>query len=476
MTSVTTAELKNVVALSELPEEHLKWIIDHSEFEELEDGSLVAKFGEPADKMWIAVDGKVSFYMNVNGRQVYFFTFENNEVSGGVGGLMPYSRMKTIPGYAYAVGKTKILRLHKDHFVELERLNPDFIQKLIGYMTERAKSFATTKLQHEKVNALGNLAAGIAHELNNPAAAINRISNELAKRLNLNYELTEKLLRSSISSDEIQNIKALVMKKETESESGQKSRLSTLQRMEKEDEMEEWLRNNGVRNRQAAETFSEFGFTTAEFENIKSRIGKDVVVHLIPWLENLISSQRIIKDLALASSHISDLVSSIKSHVQMDRTNDIQSTNIHNDIENSLTLLGFKIREKSIKVTKNFCSNMPDVSAYVGELNQVWSNLIDNAIFALPQNGELIIETINEGKNIMVNITDNGAGIPKEIISRIFDPFFTTKKVGEGTGIGLDIVSRIIKHHNGKITVSSEKGKTRFSVSLPASADKNSDN
>ena len=470
MVPVTTAELKNVVALSELPEDHLQWILDRSEYEEFEDGGLVTKYGDPADKMWIAVEGKVSFYMNVKGRQVFFFSFENNEQSGGVGGLMPYSRMKTIPGYAYAVGKVKILWLHKDHFAELERLNPDFIQKLIGYMTERAKSFATTKLQHEKVNALGNLAAGIAHELNNPAAAINRISHELAKRLNLNYELTEKLLHSGFSSGHIQEIQTLVKNKEAEFANREK--LTTLQRIQKEDEMEDWLTGNGINNRQASETFSEFGFTTNEFENIKSKVGMDVLIHLIPWLENLISSQRVINDLAMASGHISELVNAIKSHVHMDRTNDMQITSINHDLENTLTLLGFKIRDKNIKVFKNFSTNLPDVPVYVGELNQVWNNLIDNAIFALPKEGELIIETSHDDKHVTVKVIDNGPGIPKDIISRIFDPFFTTKKVGEGTGIGLDIVNRIIKHHNGKITVDSESGKTCFSVSLPLTGNK----
>ena len=164
-------DLKNIIALSDLPIEHLQWILDHSEYQEYADGDLIAKFGEPAEVMWIS-PGKVAFYMYINGRQVHYFTFENNDVTGGVGGLMPYSRMKTYPGYSYALGDVRMLRMHKKHFAELEQLNPDFIQRLIGYMTERAKAFATTQLQHEKVSALGNLAAGIAHEMNNPASAI----------------------------------------------------------------------------------------------------------------------------------------------------------------------------------------------------------------------------------------------------------------------------------------------------------------
>lgn len=465
MIPVTIEDLKKVIALSELPDEHLQWILDRSEYEEIEDGGLVAKFGDPADKMWIALEGKISFYMNVSGRQVFYFTFENNDLTGGVGGLMPYSRMKIIPGYAYAVGSVKILRLHKDHFSELERLNPDFIKKLIGYMTERAKSFATLKLQHEKVNALGNLAAGIAHELNNPAAAINRFSNELAKRLNLNYKLTERLLKCNISSEHMQRIQTLVAKKEIEQT--QKVKLTASQRLQNEEELEEWLEKHGVTERQSAETFSEFGFSTAEFESLLIDIEKDVIICLVPWLENLISSKRIIEDLTDASNRIYFLVASIKSHVHMDRTNDLQTTNINSDIENTLTLLGFKLREKNIEVKKNFSDNVKDIPAYVGELNQVWTNLIDNAIFALPKNGELVIETSIDQKNLKVNIIDNGQGIPKDILSRIFDPFFTTKKVGEGTGIGLDLVSRIIKHHKGEIKVNSVPGRTEFSVFIP---------
>lgn len=465
MKTANIEELRKVIAFSELPDDHLQWILDHSTYEEIQDGQLVAKYGDPADHMWVLVEGKVTFYMNVNGRQVYFFTFENNKSNGGVGGLMPYSRMKTIPGYAYATGPTRVLRLHKDHFTELEHLNPDLIQKLIGYMTERAKSFATTKLEHEKVNALGSLAAGIAHELNNPAAAINRIASELQRRLDLNYELTEELVKSKVTSEHIQGIQEMIA--EIESRASERKKLTAMQRMNNEDAMEDWLLRNGVNNRQAAETFSEFGITTGEFEHILHNIGKDAIIHLVPWLENLISSQRILEDLADASGRISTLVGAIKSHVQMDRGSDKHPTDIHKDIDNTLTLLGFKLREKNIELKKIFFNAMPPVSAYVGELNQVWTNLIDNAIYAMPQNGRLAIETGYDGLNAYVNIIDSGSGIPEEILSRIFDPFFTTKKVGEGTGIGLDIVNRIIRHHNGEIRVQSEPGRTVFTVRIP---------
>ncbi len=465
MHTITIEELKKVIALTDLPDKHLQWILDHSEHSQYSDGNIVSKYGDEADAMIFLLSGKVTFYMNMNGRLVYFLTFENDGNTGGVTGLLPYSRMKTMPGNAYASGEVKVLRLHKKYFPELEQLNPDFIQRLVGYMTERARTFATMQLQHEKVNALGNLAAGIAHELNNPAAAINRISHELSKKLSHNYDLTKQLLQSKLTPEHIQSIYTFVENKETERL--QKIKRTALQQVEYEDELAEWFRQIGVKERTMAETFSELGFSTTELHNILSNVGKEAFTIALPWLENLLSSFKIIKDLDAASNHISSLVGSIKSHVHMDRTNELQPTNIHLDIDNTLILLGFKLRAKNIKTTKLYCDDMPAVPAYVGELNQVWTNLIDNAIFALGENGNLTIETKYNSKDITVCIMDNGKGIPKEIISRIFDPFFTTKKVGEGTGIGLDLVMRIVKHHSGEIKVKSVPGKTEFTVCIP---------
>jgi len=241
-----------------------------------------------------------------------------------------------------------------------------------------------------------------------------------------------------------------------------------MQRIENEDCIDDWLQKNGLDgNREAAETFAEAGFSDGDLESIRHDSGKEVLVQVIYWLENLLSSQRLIKDLEEASTRISTLVSAIKSHVHMDRTNELQPTNIHNDIENTLTLLGYKLREKNIIVNKTYCKDLVDIPAYVGELNQVWTNIIDNAIFAVDKNGELTIETSCDSKNVKVKIIDNGTGIPKEIMSRIFDPFFTTKKVGQGTGIGLDLVNRIVKHHNGEIKVDSTPGRTEFAICIP---------
>jgi signal transduction histidine kinase len=329
----------------------LQWILDHSEYHEYNDGALIRKFGDAINEMYFLIEGGLNFYMDVNGRQVFYSSFANDSTSGGVSGLLPYSRMKTSPGYSYAAGKVRTLMLDKKYFSELERLSPDLIQKLIGYMTERARQFATIQLQHEKVNALGKLSAGIAHELNNPASAINRISCELAKRVQLNYEMTEKLLSHSISAEQIQNVRKLVEAKEKDKNT--RAKLSAMQRIETEDRIDDWLQKNGLKeNREAAEAFAEAGFSDEDLESIRRDSEKDVLMQIINWLENLLSSQRLIKDLEEASTRISTLVTAIKSHVHMDRTNELQPTNIHNDIDNTVTLLGYKLREKNITVKK----------------------------------------------------------------------------------------------------------------------------
>ncbi len=466
--SVSIEELKKIIALRDLPDEHLEWILAHSVYEEHEDGEIIYKTGEPIDTMSFLLEGKSYFYMNVNGRLVYYFSFENNDLTGGVAGLLPYSRMRNSPGTSYAVGKMRALSLHKKYFHELEQLNPDFNQRLIGYMTERARVFATTQMQQEKVSALGKLAAGIAHEMNNPASAIDRISEELDKRLKLNFELTEKLLKHNITPGIIRNLREIALNKKNNHSANTK--ITPLQRIQKEDELNEWLNERGFNERnEIAETLIEAGFSPDDLDIINNTVGNEAFHNILKWLENLLSSERLIKDLEDASGRITMLVGAIKSHVHMDRAGDLYCTDIHKDIDDTLILLGYKIREKNIQIKKIFCEDLPEVEVYIGELNQVWTNIIDNAIYAVPQNGEIVIETVCDKKNITVRITDNGTGIPKEILSRVFDPFFTTKKVGEGTGIGLDIVKNVINRHNGEVKVNSIPGKTEFFINLPVS-------
>jgi signal transduction histidine kinase len=463
---VTTGDLRKVFVLHDLPEQHLQWILDHAEYREYDDGAVLTKTGEPIDELWFIMEGKGNFYLDVNGRLIHYYTFENNSDTGGVGGLLPYSRMKASPGFTIMVGRGRMVLVHKRYFPELEQLNPELIQRLIGYMTERARVFATLRMQQEKVSALGKLSAGIAHELNNPASAISRIADELNKRLRLNYTLTQHLLHQKIEPGQIEELQKKVEQHQNDAE--KKPPLTALQRLQREDEMRTWLESSGLKEcRQESESFTEAGWSVSEIKNICENVGSEALCDVLRWLENLLTSGGLLKDLADASARISTLVAAIKSHVHMDRTIDKVPTNLHAGIESTLTLLGYKIREKNIVVKKIFSESLPQVEAYVGELNQVWSNIIDNAIFALKENGELTIETSNHDNMVTVRITDNGPGIPPEVKAHIFEPYFTTKNVGEGSGIGLDIVSRIVRNHNGEIEVSSQPGHTAFTVRLP---------
>lgn len=463
---VSAEELRTVFVLENLPDEHLHWILERGEYVEFEDGATIIKTGEEINNMWFILEGTVTFYMDMNGRLVHFYDFGNDAATGGASGLLPYSRMKGSPGYSYAKGKLRAFQLHKDHFPELEKLNPALIQLLIGFMTERARAFATVQLQQEKVNALGNLAAGIAHELNNPATAINRISSELKDRLMLNYSLTQSLIQHQINPQMLKSAEDLVKNKLATMKPG--APLKVFEKMELEEILEQWLCEKRVNEpRKMSESFAESGFSIADLETLCGPMGAPQISPFLAWIENLVSSEKILSDLNLASCRISNLVGAIKSHVHMDKTQEFQKTKIHSDLENSITLLGFKIREKQIKISRKYMPEMPEVEAMVGELNQVWTNLLDNAIFAVPQGGEICIETQFDANQVCIKIVDNGPGIPPEIINRIFDPFFTTKKVGQGTGIGLDLVNRIIKKHGGLTKVFSKPGRTEFLVQLP---------
>ncbi len=346
----------------------------------------------------------------------------------------------------------------------METVSPEFVQRLVGYMTERARAFATHKMQLEKVTALGQLAAGVAHELNNPAAAISRIGDELSNRLMENYSLTQNLLANKISPQVIQEINSMVDDKMHQPLLS----LSAIDKIDLEDQLSDWFEQNEIKDfREKSEVFCEASFTVKDLDLIKQILQQNELCHILNWLENLLVSQKILKDLTEASSHISTLVSAIKTHVHMDRTNEKQPTLVHRDLETALTLLGYKLRDKNIKVTKKYCSTMKEVKAYIGELNQVWTNIIDNAIFAMPRGGELNLITECDEREVTVHIIDNGAGIPKEIQSRIFDPFFTTKKVGEGTGIGLNLAMTIMKRHDADIKVDSIPGRTEFIITIP---------
>ncbi len=462
--SATLEDLRRVPVLRGLPDDVLRWVLEHGEIEEHSDGDVITRTGDSIDHLWLLLEGAFEFYMDVNGRLTYYYTFSHDPPSEGAGGLIPYSRLKASPGWAYAKGRVRGVRLHKSHFRELESISPELVQRLIGTMTERARTFATRKLQEEKISALGKLAAGLAHELNNPAAAIQRSAAELSVGVTKNYELTPALLVFGMSAEELRSVQEIVLGRAGTRE---QRRLTLSERMRAEEELVERLVTYGIEQPEPlAEVLLESGVDAEALEQIRTIVGGQAFTAAIRWLCNLLRSTRVIRELEEAASRISALVGAIKSHVHMDRSGSTEPVDILSGIDNTLVILGHKIRSKNIQVSREYEKDLPRVLGHAGELNQVWTNLIDNAIDALDRDGKLSIRAGRNDDRVRIVVEDDGSGIPAEIQGRIFDPFFTTKRQGEGTGMGLDIVMQAVNRHHGEIKVHSRPGETRFQVTL----------
>jgi len=461
----TLEELRTIPVLEDLPEGQLRWILEHSEVMEYEDGAVMYRTGDPIDHLWLLIDGLVHFYLDVNGRLVHYFTFDREPPARGAGGLLPYSRMKTSPGWTYARGRVRGVRLHRSQLRELEGVSPELVQRLIAGMTERARVFATRKLQEEKISALGKLAAGLAHELNNPAAAIQRTAEELSRRLERSWELTAALLDGSLSGADLRKVRAaLESDRSRRSPGGGGLR----ERMRREEELEERLEALGMKDAAPlAEALADAGVDGAALEAISGGLAETDFGPAVEWIANLLTSSRVIGEVEEASVRISTLVTAIKGHVHLDRSAAVEPVDLGRGIEDTLTLLDHKLRAKDVRVSRSYPDSLPAVLGFTGELNQVWTNLIDNAIDAVEPGGHLRIGVAEDRDRVRIEIEDDGPGIPEDLQGQIFDPFFTTKKQGQGTGMGLDIVSQIVVRNQGEIRFTSEPGRTRFLVSLP---------
>lgn len=217
------------------------------------------------------------------------------------------------------------------------------------------------------------------------------------------------------------------------------------------------------------ETFAEFGFTTSDLDQVNTWLRSEDVVPVIGWVHQVISTEKLVTEIEEASKRINTLVTSVKGYTHMDQAPEKQKTDIHTGIRNTLTMLNHKLKKSGIKVVENFQHQPPEANILVSEMNQVWTNLIDNAIDAMEgRTGSVLeIKTERDREFTVVSITDNGPGVSKEIMDKIFDAFFTTKAIGKGTGLGLDVVRNIVNQHNGKVEVTSEPGKTTFKVCFP---------
>jgi signal transduction histidine kinase len=459
---VTIEELESFPLFEGLPRDLLAWLIEVGELHDAPDGYVFSEVDQIAEEMFVVLSGEYRARLSVRGQPVRVLTF----TPGMATGRLPFSRMTKYPVRSIAVGRTRVLIVKLSFFPEMLTRSPELGQRLVGVMSDRVREAEKSSQQREKMMALGKLAAGLAHELNNPAAAIVRSADGLRTRLKGLSPLVCELASHHLTEAHVESIEHL---RDFARERSTTVKMTPIERGECEEEVGEWLEQRGVGQAWVvAETYVEAGLCRAELEQQTETLPKDALADVLAWVETTLASERLVDEIASAAGRISELVASVKSYSHMDRPVDKQPTDIHQGLDSTLRMLGHELKARHLKIDRAYAADLPAVPGYPGELNQVWTNLLDNAIDAAPEGGQIRIETRREDDAVTVQVMDNGSGIPAEIQSRIFEPFFTTKAVGEGTGLGLDIVRRIItQEHGGDISVQSRPGETVFTVTLP---------
>jgi signal transduction histidine kinase len=460
-TQLTATDLTNITAFADLPDTTLSWLLAHGERRDFADGETVLEPGSPAEFMTAILQGGLQFYTVDKGSREPRFRVEQGQVSG----VLPYSRLRVINGVGVAVGETVLYVLHRDHFPALEQASPELVQRLVGLMSDRARDEARTQERDDKLRALGKLSAGLAHELNNPAAAIARAAQALAERAAAQPHLLSELLELSPDPAALCAFAELAAPHPTNATPP----LSALQRAEREDELADWLTEQGVADGyRLAPGLLEMGLnekTLASAAEVLPRPARPVA---FAWLEGQQTTLQLIRDVQEAGSRISKLVADVKTYSHMDRDGGFEMLDLTAGLDSTLNMLGFELRQKNVRIIRDYTPDLPQIRGKVSSLNQVWTNLIDNAVDALPaQGGELTLRTRRDGDFARVFLIDNGSGIPASVLPHIFEPFYTTKQAGAGSGLGLDIAQRIIKQHDGQLEVHSEPGHTEFCAWLP---------
>jgi signal transduction histidine kinase len=380
---------------------------------------------------------------------------------GDVTGVLPYSRIKSPPGSVIAETRTTVLLVYSAEIPRLIHECPELTAVLVHVMLDRARVFKSSELLDEKMVSLGRLAAGLAHELNNPASAVERSAKTLAAELARVERATRGICSLSLSESQWRAIDQI-----RDARSATRSALAPLERADLQDAIEGWLAGRGI-NDVNVETFVETGFTTADFETLGTLVGADKLRTVLEYLAAELTVRELTSEIDTAATRIHQLVAAVKGFTYVNQQATLQPIAIGKALSDTITVLRSKAKTKSVDVALQVPSDLPAVEGYGGELNQVWANLLDNAIDAAPGGHVRVDATAADGQ-VVVSVKDDGPGIPPEIQKRIFDPFFTTKDIGQGTGLGLDIARRIVLRHKGVIDLNTSPKGTEFRVTLPA--------
>ena len=442
--------------LAGVPRDQLTWVAVHGRLRHFAPGEVVS---EPNDSLVVVLSGNLSIRVNRGGGPRKVMTWR----AGDVTGRLPYSRSQGTPGPVVAEETTEVVMVHRDDFPEMIRQCDELTSLLVHVMLDRTRHFTSSDLHDEKMLSLGKLAAGLAHELNNPASAVARSADALADAVAAVDASSRALGAAGLSDTQRATIDRV---RETYFSSVAQHRRSPLDQADREEEIAGWLERHGL-DRTIAESLAESDVTLAGLDGLARAVGHDTLHTGLGWLAAGFMTRRLGSEIRVAASRIYNLVAAVKGFTYMDQTLLPTPVDVGQGLTDTLTVLQAKARAKSVTVSLTVDPELPQLVGFGGELNQIWANLIDNAIDAVPSAAHVEVTATRRGNAVVVRVVDDGPGIPEDIRERVFDPFFTTKPLGEGTGLGLDIVRRLVYRHDGEIDVDSRPGRTEFCVSLP---------
>lgn len=463
MEKVDLNRLRDFDALKDVPDVQLSWLLDKCDHLMLHDGQELSVPGELFSGTHFIMSGRCRVYTIQNGYKREIRIINTGEITG----YLPYSKDRMATASVYAVGTVQVMCIPLARINEMIATNFELTQSLVEVLSSRVKYVTSFHHQDEKMMALGKLSAGMTHELNNPASAMLGDSSFLIRMLNNLPVAFFDLMRSEVEVSEILATLAFIS---NAARGNDDIELNLRARKAHENEILGWLNEQKVENSDMlCETFIEFKLTAEDFNVLAGELNEKNISRMLNWAHQLFEMISVAKNISESSRRIVALIGSVKTYTHMDRGLDSQPTDVHAGIKNTLTMLNHKIKERNITVEEVFDLDLPKIDALSGELNQVWTNLIDNALDSMKENhlGTLKILTLRDREFVRVSFIDNGPGIPEELIPMVFDPFFTTKNVGEGTGIGLDLVRKIVNRHKGSIKLFSKSGHTEFAVCLP---------
>jgi signal transduction histidine kinase len=455
--------LRRIPVFADTSEDQIDWFLSQSQDVVLKAGDTFIRQGDPAETMFVLLEGEFNFRGEFSGE-----AYVRDLSAGEVTGLLPFSRMKNHPVTGRATKDGRMLRFPSSKFPQLIQRMPELVTRLVGIMSDRIREVTRFEQQRDRLASLGKLSAGLAHELNNPASAAKRATSQLRELLVRVRDASHELGRRQLTKEQQAEIEKL---EASFTQSGNHP-LDALAAADLEDQLDSLLRSHGQNDLwQLAADLARRNFQPDALERLFGMLDADAARPALVRISTSVEIAELLNEIESSTSRISDLVKAIKEYTFMDQA-PVQNVDIVRTLENTLTILNHKLK-KGVAVERDYQQVPLLVNSFGSELSQIWTNVIDNAIDAMGGSGKLRVRTYRQDDCVVVEIVDSGPGIPPEVQPRIFEPFFTTKGVGEGTGLGLDTVQRIVKKHRGSIQVHSKPGDTRFQVWLPLAASSN---